>query len=88
MGEDSKAQIVSNDLVRRLMNTSEDLGKGAKIKVVEEYSQKLVNSRYRGDKLRRIVTNGIKEYENKRRRCLWEGLKLHRGGCAKLKRAI
>ena len=78
MGEDAKIQIVSNDLVRRLMNTSEELGKGAKVEVVDDYAQKLTNSGYRGEQLKRIITNGIKGYENKRRRCLKDGRKLHR----------
>ena len=78
MGEDAKIQILSNDLVRRLRNSSEELGKGAKVEIVDNYAQKLVNSGFRGEQLRRIVTNGIKGYESKLRRCREQGWRLHR----------
>ena len=35
MGEDSKMQVLSNDLIRRLMNNSEELDQGAKVKIVQ-----------------------------------------------------
>ena len=44
-------QVLSNDLIRRLMNSSEELDKGAKVKIVDDYSQKLVNSGYTGEQL-------------------------------------
>ena len=78
MGEDANVQVVSNDLVRRLLNSSEDLGKAAKIKIVDEYTQKLANSGYKGEQLKKIITNGIKGYEGKRRRALIAGRELHR----------
>ena len=62
MGEDAKIQVLSNDLVRRLKNNSEELGWGAKVEIVDEYTQKLLNSGYRGEQLTRIITNGIKLY--------------------------
>ena len=78
MGEDSKLQILSNDLIRRLKNNAEELGEGAKVKIVDDYSQKLLNSGFRGEQLQRIVTNGIKGYESKLKRCMEQGRKLHR----------
>ena len=55
MDENSKMKILANDLTRRLLNTSESLGMNAKVKVVDMYSQKLTNSGYRVDQVRRIV---------------------------------
>ena len=78
MGEDSKVQVVSNDPVRRLLNNSEELGGATKVKIVDEYTQKLVNSGYRGKQLRKIISNGIKGYEGKRRRAIRDGRNLHR----------
>ena len=78
MGEDAKVQIVSNDLVRRLLNNSEDLGAESKREIVNNYSQKLVNSGYRSEQVRRIILNGMKGYEGKRQRTLKNGTKLHR----------
>ena len=72
MGEDQKVQIVSNDLV------SEDLGKASKVKMVDDYAQKLSNSGYKGEQVRKIICNGIKRYEGRRRKCLREGRMLHR----------
>ena len=78
MGENAKIQVVSNDLLRRLLNNSERLGAEAKRMVVDSYAQKLRNSGYKGDQLKRIVLNGIKAYEGKRRRCFENGRNLHR----------
>ena len=78
MGEDAKVQIVSNDLVRRLMNNDEELGRESKTKIVDDYSWKLANSGFKGEQLKKIIANGIKGYEGKRRRALQNGRKLHR----------
>ena len=51
MTQDSKIQVLSNDLVRRLKNNSEKLGGGAKIEIVDNYTQTLLNSGYRGEVL-------------------------------------
>ena len=78
MGEDAKIQTVSNDLRRRLLNNSEAMGAGSKKRVVDQYAQKLRNSGYEIEQVRRIIFNGIKGYENKRRRSNEMGWKLHR----------
>ena len=78
MGEDAKIQILSNDLIRRLLNNSEELEKGARTKVVDDYTQKLMNSGFRGEQLKRIIVNGIKGYEGKLKRCQEQGRRLHR----------
>ena len=78
MGEDAKIQTVSNDLRRRLLHNSEAMGAGSKKRVVDQYAQKLRNSGYEIEQVRRIIFNGIKGYENKRRRSNEMGWKLHR----------
>ena len=78
MAEDAKVQIVSNDLVRRLLNTSEELGEEYRLRVVNDYTQKLANSGYKREQLKRIIANGIKGYEARKRRSIVEGRKLHR----------
>ena len=40
MGEDSKVQILSNDLIRRLSNCSVDIGAEEKRRIVDKYGQK------------------------------------------------
>ena len=65
MDENSKMRILANDLTRRLLNTSESLGMDAKIQVVDHYSQKLINSGFGVEQVRKIVINGIKGYEKR-----------------------
>ena len=48
MGEGSKIQILSNNLKRRLLISSEELGQEVKNSIVDGYSQKLGNRGYRG----------------------------------------
>ena len=81
MDENSNIQTLSNDLVMRLLNTSEALGVEARIGVVDNCTQKLVNSGFQLDQTRKIITNGIKGYE-KRLRESYEvgGRRLHRTG--------
>ena len=46
MGEVTKAQILSNDMVRRLLLTGEDLPSEERRKVVDEYSAQRASKRY------------------------------------------
>ena len=59
MDENNKMKTLSNELTRRLLNTSESLGDTVRIEVVDKYSQKLFNSGYRKEQIQRIVMNGI-----------------------------
>ena len=79
MDENSKMKILANDLTRRLLNTSESLGLEDRVKVVNDYSQKLLNSGYGQEQVRRIIINGIKSYERKFEESMRAGgRKLHR----------
>ena len=78
MEENSKIQTVSNDLVRRLCNTRQSMGAEEQQKVVDQYGQKLANSGYSHEQVRRILVNGIKGFEGRRNRCIKEGRKLYR----------
>ena len=46
MEENSKVQILSQDVVRRLSNSSEDLGRKESWRILDSYGQKLLNSGY------------------------------------------
>ena len=78
MEENAKMKILANDLTRRLLNMSEDLGMDERVKVIDDYSQKIINSGYSRDQTRKIVINGIKAYENKLELCRRGERKLHR----------
>ena len=61
LDENSKVQIPSNDLMRRL-------GGAVKRRVVDQFSQKLLTSGYSITQSRRLILNGIRGWERKRRR--------------------
>ena len=76
MGDNVKFQILSQDMVRRLLNTSDSMGAETRELVVDNYSQKLINSGYPREQVRRIIINGIRGLTNKRRRRAAEGKEL------------
>ena len=80
MEENSKHQVLANDLVRRLCNSMEQLGEEERRRIIDGYSQKLINSGYGIDQTKKIIVNGIRGYEGKGRklRCVKEGRRLHR----------
>ena len=49
MSEDSKMRSLANELIRRMMTTSEKVSMEVRRKVVDDYAQKLFNSGYRLD---------------------------------------
>ena len=65
--ENTKIQILSQDMVRRLMNTKEELGATNRGAVVDMYAKKLLQSGYSREQTRKIITNGIKGFKSKRR---------------------
>ena len=78
MEENTKMMIVAQDLVRRLLNSKESLGAEERMRVVDGYAQKLLNSGYSQDQTRRILVRGIKGYEGKVLRCKKEKWNLRR----------
>ena len=78
MCENSKIQILSNDVVRRLSNCSEDLPREDLIVMIDKYAQKLVNGGFTVDQTRKILVAGIKGYRTKVNRCKKEGRKIWR----------
>ena len=67
MDQNSKMKILANDLIRRLLNTSEAMGMEERVKIVDHYSQKLINSGYSLEQVQKIIINGIKGYERRRK---------------------
>jgi hypothetical protein len=65
MPEDNKIRCLSNDLIRRMLNTTELLEDNIRCKIVDDYAQKLFNSGYGLAQVRRIVMSGLKGYEAK-----------------------
>jgi hypothetical protein len=67
MAEDSKIRSLSNEVIRRLLNTSEDVPDSVRCAILDTFAQKLYNSGYGLYQIRRIILGGIKGYEGMRR---------------------
>ena len=68
MEEDTKMNILSNGLVRRLLNTQEKLGAKQGAEVIDQYAQELRNSNFSKEQTIRIICNGIKGYEGRKKK--------------------
>ena len=91
MEQNSKIQVVANDLVRRLCKTMEELGSQEIIKMVDNYTQNLLNSGYTVEETRAIIVKGLKGYEGRKNKCKREGRSLWRtaaqsGGARQMKK--
>ena len=76
--ENSKISSLTNEMVRRMQNTSELLSDQVRIRVVDDFAQKMINSGYQLEQVRRVVMGGLKGYERKLRVSKEEGgRKLH-----------
>ena len=78
MVENPKIQILSNDLVRRFRNTSQELGREQYSTIIDGYAQKLINSGYGTTQTKKILVNGIRGYHGKVLKCRELGKRLHR----------
>ena len=65
MDENSKIQILANDLTRRLLHIEQSMGVKEQVRVINEYSQKLFNSGYKKEQVKRIIINGVKAFERR-----------------------
>ena len=78
LSENSKVASLSQDLVRRMKNTSERLTIKERVRIVNEYSVKLTVSGYKKDQVKKIIIAGLKGYEKLRLRDMKGEGKLHR----------
>ena len=78
MGENQKLQVLTQEVIRRLGNTYEGLVNEDYTRIIDDFCQKLFNSGYKEDQIRRIIIAGIKGWGGKVRRCEEEGRRLRR----------
>ena len=79
MSENAKIQCLANDLVRRLLNTKEELPTWYRAEVVDDYGRKLLTSGYGYDQTRRILASGARGYLSKVTRLREQGgRRIHR----------
>jgi hypothetical protein len=65
MPENMKISSLTQEMIRRLLNTSEDLDDRERLEVINGYTQKLINSGYGLEQTRNIIVAGLKGYERK-----------------------
>ena len=63
MPEGVRRATLNQELVRRMVNTSELVNIKQRVAVVEDYAQKLVNSEYTLKETRDVIIGGLKGYE-------------------------
>ena len=78
LSENVKVASLSQDLVRRMMNTSELLSTEERVKVVNEYSDNVRASGYSAKQTKKLVEAGLTGYERKLRKAESEGRFIHR----------
>ena len=71
-------QSLSNEVMRRLANISIHLGIDERVRVMDDFSQMMVNSGHEMSVVRKVVVNGMKCHTRKEERCNLEGKPFHR----------
>ena len=86
LSENTKMSTVNSEILRRMMNVSEDLPMQERIVVLDRVAQKLCNSGYNLGEIRKSMTGALTGYERKlekSRRPVGEGYKpLHERAAA------
>ena len=65
--ENSKQKIISNDFIRRLVNTLEGQDKEVMVDIADRYAQKLINSGYSHELARKTIVNGIRGFARRKK---------------------
>ena len=83
--ENSKLQILSNDLVRRLSHTDIRQDKKTLSQVIDQFGRKVLTSGYSLHQARKIAINGIRGWDRKKDRMLRDSGRLFRTSRESLK---
>ena len=67
MAEDSKMRSLSNEVIRRMVTTGEMVEDSVRCQVIDDLAQKMSNSGYSLQQIRRVILAGLKGYEKMRR---------------------
>ena len=63
MPEATRRATLNQELIRRMVNTSEMVSNEKRVEIVDSYAEKLMNSEYPLDQTRNIIIGGLKGYE-------------------------
>ena len=78
MEENPMVKCLGNDMIRRFLDTEENLLKAEAKSLIDGYSVKLLTSGFSVGQTTRIVMSGIRGFESRLRRCVKEGRPLYR----------
>jgi hypothetical protein len=56
---------LNQEMVRRIVNTSELVEMSVRIEIIDNYCQKLCDSGYENEQMRRVVVGGLTRYERR-----------------------
>ena len=65
MPENMRMSTLNQEMYRRMTNTSELVTMSKRVEIVDLYGQKLTNSGYRLDQMRRAMVGGLVRYERR-----------------------
>ena len=85
MSEKSKIQILSQDLIRRMLNVCVSVTQDEKNEIIDNYTVRLFRSGYNNKQVREIVVSGLTGFEKKVRKAAKEKIPLHRPASVTLK---
>ena len=63
MPEGTRRATLNQELIRRMVNTSEMVEMEKRLEIVDKYAQKLINSEYTLEQTRDAIIGGLKGYE-------------------------
>ena len=63
MPEGIRRATLNQEMVRRMLNTSEDVKDTKRVEIVDDYAQKMINSEYTIEETRNVIMAGLKGYE-------------------------
>ena len=63
MPENMRVSTLTQEVIRRMMNTSEKIEQAERNGVVDTYGRKLVNSGYSLEQARKFIISGLTRYE-------------------------
>ena len=84
MSERTKISILSQDLIRRMLNTSETVPDRERVEIIDTYIDRLVVSGYCPAQVKEIVESGLTGYLRKVQYSKKNGLPLHRSAASTL----
>ena len=61
--ESTRRATLNQELIRRMVNTSEMVGMSMRLEIVDKYAKKLINSEYSVEYTRSAIVGGLKGYE-------------------------